>query len=458
MKTVLLLLTSDFFSLPLIRYLVWEGRRYRWKICVGSMLDHDPEWIKKEKCSNDVIFISITSLKQCDHAIRKADLIIGQLPDALLLQVTERCIAHGKSLVTPSTIDSRRLPLRFQMEDNPSLILSECGFSPGMDHVTAMKAIETIQRKGGNVLSFKTFSGSLLASDCIDNPWEYKLTEPCQDMIHLGKYINRHLIHGEIQHVPYHQLFSRAEPVLIPGLNNAMAIPAGDALYYQKIYGLNGVETIVKGKIIRSGFENIWNLLIKLGLTDDQVSIDMKGKASFFNFLNSLLPYSKSESVEYKLVKYLGASSNDIQKLKWLGLFKKEWVGNKVLASPAAVLQHLLEENLSLKREDKDCIAMLHQLQYKYRDEWYNFEATLVTEGENLYDSAIAKAVALTTGAAAKAFLLGNIKLKGFHRPIAKEIYDSVLDELDELGMAFHIKEKRHYRNNEDINYNFNLN
>lgn len=298
----------------------------------------------------------------------------------------------------------------------------------------------------------------MIATASIDNPWEFKLTEPCKAIIDLGKNNNRHLIHGQIQHIPYYQLFDRAKPIIVPGLKNTIAIPEGDALYYQKLYGLNEVATILKGKIMRSGFEKIWNLLIKLGLTDTQLNIEMKGKDSYYNFLNSLVPFFESETLECRLIKYLGADQKDIKKLKWLGLFNEEWINGKALTSPATILQHLLEENLSLKTEDKDCIVMQHQLEYKYRDSWYNFKGTLLVEGENLYDSATAKAIGLTTGAAAKAYLLGNIKLKGFHLPLSREIYDPVLEDLAELGMDFHIDETKVYNTSQDINYNLNLN
>ncbi len=52
--------------------------------------------IKEEKFSSDLIFISITDYRQCDHAIRKVDLVIGMIPDVMLLQVADSCITHGK--------------------------------------------------------------------------------------------------------------------------------------------------------------------------------------------------------------------------------------------------------------------------------------------------------------------------------------------------------------------------
>ena len=39
--------------------------------------------------------------------------------------------------------------------------------------------------------------------------------------------------------------------------------------------------------------------------------------------------------------------------------------------------------------------------------------------------------------------MLGNVKVKGLHIPIIREIYDPILNELEELGIAFHLAESR---------------
>src|SRR5688572_16694121 len=140
MKTVLLLLSTDRFAIPLIRYLVLEGKRYGWKTCIGSMFEHYfIDRIKEEKVSSDLIFISITDFRQCDHAIRKADLVIGMMPDVMLLQVADSCITHRKPLVAPSRLNRQLFSKKSQAEENDVLLLVECGLTPGLDHITAKK-------------------------------------------------------------------------------------------------------------------------------------------------------------------------------------------------------------------------------------------------------------------------------------------------------------------------------
>lgn len=444
MKTVLLLLSTDRYAVPLIRYLVLEGKRYGWKTCIGSMFEHTiADRIREEKVSSDLIFINITDFRQCDHAIRKADLVIGMMPDVMLLQVADSCIAHGKTLVSPSRLNRQLHAKKNQAEENNVLLLVECGFTPGLDHITAKKAIDNIQSKGGKISSFKTYSGSLIADSCIDNPWEFKLTEPAADLINMGKGNNRHLRNGQLQYVPYQQLFSRSEPLTIKGFSNAVAIPEEDALYCRKVYGLSEATTVVKGRVVRSGFESIWDLVIKLGLTNTNIKIDLFEDKSFYNFLKSLLPYSPSDSIVDSLQKNLNANFEDVQKLKWLGLFDNEWLEGYKELTPAVILQYLLEKKFSMQPHEKDCIVMRHEFEYTSKQYHHKFTATLIAQGEDQRNSATAKAIGLTTGAAAKAVLLENIKVKGLYTPVKKEIYDPILNELDDLGVAFHIEETR---------------
>lgn len=454
MKTVLLLLSTDRFSFPLLRYMAEEAKKHSWKITVGSMFDVNvtDRLKKEEKFKTSFTFLNITHFKQCEQAIRKADLVISLLPDAMLLKVADSCVLYGKALITPSRLNRQMVLRRSQAEENDTLLLMECGFSPGLDHITAKKAIDNIHSKGGKIVSFKTYSGSLIDENCIDNPWQFKLTEPAAEIINTGKNNNRHLIHGKLQHIPYHQLFSRGEPVFIQGLEGAIVIPEGDSLYYRKIYQLTEADTVLKGKLLRAGFDRTWNLLIRLGLTDSASRIDFSDENSFYHFLDSFLPYSCNESSEFRLNKYMGTNTEDIEKMKWLGLFSDEWISGYKELTPALVLQHLMERKFTMQPEDKDCIVMQHQLEYTYRNARHKFTATLIDRGENKHESATARAIGYTTGAAAKSYLLGRINLKGLHIPTKKEIYDPVLNELDELNVAFHVEEKTIYDTEVTVN------
>ena len=55
----------------------------------------------------------------------------------------------------------------------------------------------------------------------------------------------------------------------------------------------------------------------------------------------------------------------------------------------------------------------------------------------------MARAIGYTLGATAKCYLMGHIRLKGLLIPTKKEIYDPVLNELDELHVAFSVEESK---------------
>lgn len=444
MKTVLVLLSTDQFSVPLVRYLALEGKRYGWKLCVGSMFGEScARRMREEKFSNDVLFINITDYRQCDHAIRKVDLVVGMIPDVMLLQVADSCIAHGKDLITPSRLTRQLVSKKTQAEKSDVLLLFECGFSPGLDHITLKKAIDNIHIRGGTIASLKTYSGSQISEQDVDNPWEFKLTEPSRELLNLGKGNNRFLFNGQLQHIPYHQLFDRSEPIAIQGLPDIVAIPEGDALYYRKLYELTEAHTVMKGRLVRKGFERIWGLITKLGLTDNTTRIELFENKSIRYFLRSLLPYSTTESIEALLQKHFRATWIEIEALRWLGLFEDDWLEGHREITPAIILQHLLEKKFSMRSHERDCIIMRHELEYNYQNFRRKFTSTLITQGEDLLNSATAKAIGLTTGAAAKAFLVGNIKAKGLHTPTKKEIYDPILNELADLGVAFHVEDHK---------------
>ena len=55
-------------------------------------------------------------------------------------------------------------------------ILNEVGLDPGMDHMSAMKIIEDIQARGGEVTTFSSVCGGLPAPEAANNPLMYKFS------------------------------------------------------------------------------------------------------------------------------------------------------------------------------------------------------------------------------------------------------------------------------------------
>ncbi|MDQ2658290.1 MAG: hypothetical protein M3Y60_12785 [Bacteroidota bacterium] len=443
-KKILLIIDSDRFAFPLLHYLTANAKLFSWKIRIGTMFDDRvADGIRAENFPVALEFVNFKKQQDCDQAIKKSDLVIGLVQDATLLQIADRCIAYRKTLISPARLNRQMALKRTEAKENNTLILMDCGFSPGLDHIIAKKAIDNIHSRGGKITSFKTFNGTFLSESSDENPLQFKLTEPVADVLGWGKHNNRHLINGRMQHIPCHRLFERSEPVMIHEREHRM-IPEGDSLYYRKIYDLANAHTVLKGKLVQKGFDNVWNALVKLGLTDSASRIDFIGEASYLTLVDSLLPIHPTATVEERLQQYTGADTEVIEKLRWLGLFDdRPWDEVPRESSPAQLLQLLLVQKLTMHPDDKDAVKMEHHLAYEFRDELFEFTATLVIEGDNARDSALAKVTGFTCGAAAKSVLLGSITNKGLHIPILREIYDPILNELEEQGIAFHVNEKK---------------
>tara|TARA_B110000971_G_C19965048_1_gene479802 strand:- start:971 stop:1414 length:444 start_codon:yes stop_codon:yes gene_type:complete len=140
-----------------------------------------------------------------------------------------------------------------------------------------------------------------------------------------------------------------------------------------------------------------------------------------------------------KLCAYLKIDQTHIiyKKLTELAFFNpKKKIGLKN-ATPAQMLQKILEEAWTLQKEEKDMIVMQHLFGYEINGEKRQRESNLVVLGKNQTDTAMAKTVGLPVAIAALKIVKGEIKTSGVQRPIAKEMYQPILKELENYGIQF---------------------
>ena len=130
-------------------------------------------------------------------------------------------------------------------------------------------------------------------------------------------------------------------------------------------------------------------------------------------------------------------ASLTLKQLFYLGMDDDQTIINKGQCSTADVLQFVLEKKLALQAGDKDRIIMLHEIEFTHAEKNYKTTSTLLLNGEDDVHTAMAKAVGLPLGAAAKLILNGTIKEKGLHIPVVREIYEPVLKELEKHGIVF---------------------
>ncbi|MEC7955411.1 MAG: saccharopine dehydrogenase family protein [Bacteroidota bacterium] len=430
-------------STSLIEYLLSIAEEQNLLI---TLLDYNEE-LAKSKINNhkfgEAHFIDANNPNERLKFIKESQLVISMLPAHMHLGIVKDAIHEKVHVITPSYVTEEIRSLNADAQNNDVLILNEMGLDPGIDHMSAKKIIDEIEDNGGKLTGFESFTGGLVAPESDDNPWNYKFTWNPRNVVLAGqggaaKFIQE----GKYKYIPYNKLFRRTEIIEIEGYGKFEGYANRDSLRYRSVYGLNEIPTIYRGTLRKIGFCRAWNVFVQLGLTDDSYVIEGSENMTNRDFINSFLAYNPHDSVELKLRHYLGIEQDDYiwEKLVWLGLFEDKKIGLKN-ATPAQILQKILQDKWSLREEDKDMIVMWHKFNFSQKGVDKEIRSHMVYIGKDNKFTAMSDTVGLPLGIAAKLLLSGKIKNRGVKLPIEREIYLPVLSELEQLGITFEEKE-----------------
>ncbi|RFS19106.1 saccharopine dehydrogenase [Chitinophaga silvatica] len=420
----------------LIDYLLTNAPRQKWHVTVA---DHDLALVKSKIGKSYYATATSFDIKEQDarqQLIQETDLVISLLPPPLHIFVAKDCLQFKKNLLTASYIDPAVKALQKEIEDAGILFLYEMGLDPGIDHMSAMKLIHSIEKKGGQIFSFKSYCGGLISPENNDNPWQYKVTWNARNIVLAGNSGAIFKEKGKVKEVAYDQLFDHNKTIQIPGLGKLAYYPNRDSMGYMESYNLHDLSTFMRATLRFPDFCEGWNALIKLGLTDDSKKIDTT-QLTYNNWAGQHVDTHES-SPEENMAQYLGVSSKSkvIRQLKYLGLFNTEII-NLGEQTNAGILQNLVEQKLKMEPTDKDMVVMMHELEFERRNMATRMHSYMICLGDDNVHTAMAKTVGLPLGIMAKLLLQEKITLKGLHIPILPEIYNPVLKELEEYDIRF---------------------
>jgi saccharopine dehydrogenase-like NADP-dependent oxidoreductase len=432
----ILILGAGRSSSSLIQYLLSESKAHNWQIRIADFSLHLAQEKTAGHSNASAISFNVDDHDQRLREIQHADVVISLLPAHLHPLVGETCALANKPMITASYVS----PEIRKIKSN-ALMLMECGLDPGLDHMSSMKAIAAIASKGGKMLSYKSYTGGLIAPESDNNPWHYKITWNPRNVVTAGQGTAVYLENQTIKRIPYHKLFSRFDTIQIDDHGIFEGYPNRDSLAYAELYNLNHIPTLIRGTLRKPGFCQAWDVFVQLGLTSEAYQIEESEHLSYREWIDSYLPAGKIEDLESRLCQYLklDIQSPIMKKLSWLGLFSNEKTGLKQ-ATPAQILQKILEDKWKLSPEDKDMIVMKHEFIYEFNGKKKCLESSLVIKGDDQTYTAMAKTVGLPLGIAAKLILENKIQLKGLQIPTHTEIYAPILSELKNHGIQFREK------------------
>ncbi|HVG41667.1 MAG TPA: saccharopine dehydrogenase C-terminal domain-containing protein, partial [Chitinophagaceae bacterium] len=354
-----------------------------------------------------------------------------------------------------------------------------------------------IKTDGGEVTSFISHCGGLVADESDDNPWHYKISWNPRNVVMAGKSGALYLDNNETKQLEYEQLFSEKRYVSIPDYKELSWYPNRNSLTYIRTYKLDHCHTFIRTTLRHPDFVYGWKNIILLKLTDEEKRYQTDGKSLMLFFKEHLEHHHLQGWLQEQMYHKLSSTKNlledlvtlvtmegevkdkvekgandfmiinkkgdlknidvdtikteasvtvanqiheattTIKQLLYLGLMDDKTKVNKGLCSAADVLQFALEKKLSLRETDMDLVVMMHDIDYIKEGRKYKMKSTLLLKGENNEETAMAKTVGLPLGLAATLILNGVIKSKGLQIPIHKEIYEPILNELEKHGIHF---------------------
>ncbi|HOZ87988.1 MAG TPA: saccharopine dehydrogenase C-terminal domain-containing protein, partial [Bacteroidia bacterium] len=209
--TKILIIGAGRSTTSLIEYILKQSVAFNWQVTVGD-LDQNLALSKTAGFANAAaIKFDISNPEQRRVVIQNHDLVISMLPAFMHGDVARDCVEFGKHMATASYVSPEMMALNTEAQKKGILLLNECGLDPGIDHASAMKIIDHIKEKGGEILSFKSYCGGLVAPESNDNPWGYKFSWNPRNVVVAGQGTTQFLKDGKLKFIPYNRLFRETD-------------------------------------------------------------------------------------------------------------------------------------------------------------------------------------------------------------------------------------------------------
>ena len=431
MKNILLLGAGK-SATALIKYLLGHAETADWQL---TLVDQHPA-IAAQKAANHpravLLSFDIQDGSTRRQQIQQANLVISLLPPSLHLLVAQDCIALRRNLLTASYLSEALQALAPEIARAGILMMGEMGLDPGIDHMSAMRAINRIRAEGGAITAFESFCGALVAPESDDTPWHYKISWSPQALLTAGAAGATFRKNGKLQRRTYAELFTDCPEIAIPAAGTFAFYPNRDSERYARLYQLNEVPTILRATLRHPAFCRGWGMVVRLGLTDQK----KEWETNHLTYKNWLLNQLRQAGAMAEKSRLMEGDDPLHRQFAFLGLTDDALIG-KDRQTSGAILMSQLHRKLALQPDDRDMVVMLHRITHQESGRTKILQSVLNVKGRNGTDTAIAETVGLPLGIMARLLLSGKISLTGLHIPVLPEVYEPVLAQLEKEGIRF---------------------
>eukprot|EP00804_Cyclotella_cryptica_P020809 CCRYP_019250-RD/>CCRYP_019250-RD protein AED:0.09 eAED:0.09 QI:158/0.81/0.91/1/0.90/0.91/12/496/1041 len=344
------------------------------------------------------------------YLIEEADIVVSLLPAPMHPMVAEECISLKTDLVTASYESDEMKKLGDRCKEAGIRILNEVGLDPGMDHMSAMKIIDDVKRRGGEITSFSSVCGGLPAPEVANNPLLYKFSWSPLGVMKASQNDAVYRRDGKIVKVEGANLLASAEP-----------FNAWQSLHMECLPNRYSLVDIPVFKT--------------MGLLEDKPV----GSISWYDALDKLCKANGSLDLRSYV---LSCAQNDrdlalraFNCLSWLGL--KE---HTPVSEPSSMVQSfcdILQQHLNFEEGERDMVLMHHDIKAMFANGNVETHTCSLQLFGDTNMTAMCKTVGYTAAIGTKLILEGGIESKGLLLPTSKEIYVPALKLLENEGIIF---------------------
>jgi len=435
MKKVLIL-GAGMVVKPMVQYLLKRDV----EVTVATRTRSKADAIIKNHPNGKSVAWTVDDIETLDKLISGNDVIMSFLPYTYHVMVAKHCINNKKHLVTASYVKPEMQNLDEEAKKAGIIILNELGLDPGLDHMSAMRIIDNVHKKGGKIREFYSLCGALPAPEAIDNPFKYKFSWSPKGVVLAGNNDAKYLKHNKETYVPTENLFKDIFTVYFPETGKLEVYPNRDSVPYIKTYNIPETETMFRGTFRYKGWCETFDVMkaLKLTLTD---KLNLEGK-TYAKMVAMLIGTDDATNIKQKTANYLNIDKNSyaLNAIQWLGLFNDKPMNRKEDSS-YEVTSDLMIEKMMIGQDERDMCIMQHIFRAEYADGKQEIiKSKLLDFGTLRTDTSIARTVALPAACGVKMILDGKINITGVYIPVIPEIYNPILDELETLNIKMEEK------------------
>jgi alpha-aminoadipic semialdehyde synthase len=366
--------------------------------------------------------------------MRNSSVVVSLLPAPMHPLVARLCIETNTQLVTSSYESDEMREMEDRMKESGIVCLNEVGLDPGLDHMSIMKIIDDVHRRGGEIVALSSVCGGLPSLEDADNPFGYKFSWSPRGVIRASSAPARFVLDGGTVNIAGPDLLHYATPFTEhwPALGLEV-LPNRDSMRYSNIYGISDAQSIFRGTLRYTGFSSLLLTLRNMGLLDehmntmdtwDKTLLELCHRRGFKHVDDFALACSDEDPSE---------AARAVQALQWLGILGETATTARIVVDAFC---NVLEEQLCYQESERDMVLMHHSVKAVFDHGAEHIVSTLRITGEPNY-SAMSRTVGYTAAAAAQLILCSPHLPRGLLLPTVPQIYEPILTTVAEAGIRF---------------------